>query len=330
MARKVAWTLLLLVAALPAGAVPPAGTVSGLVRNSAGIPQMGATVEISASSLMPVLTVLTDAKGFYSASGIDPGRYSVKVSAASYLPAMREDIGVRAGANLVVNVTLNTLFEALQMMPARRQAGEEQDDWKWTLRAMGNRPVLRVLEDGPLVVVSNSEKDSDRVLKARVSFLAGSDGDGFNGASDMSTSFKLESSLFSAGTLSLDGDVGYNGAYSPATVLRASYTHQFADGSRPEIAITARRFATPDSVAHNAALQALALSLSDNFQVADLFDVTVGTEYHTLQFMGRVSALKPFGAVNITSLRTRCWATATQLLSPIRVTQKASIPPPPT
>jgi hypothetical protein len=297
MAQKLGWLLVIVALATPAAASAP-GSISGTVRNTAGVPQMGAEVEVFASSALPVLTVFTDGKGFYSAAGIGAGTYHVKVSAPSFLPALREDVSLRSGANLVVNVTLNTLFEALQLMPARRPTGQDDEDWKWTLRSTANRPVLRVLEDGPLTVVSKGEKVTDRALKARVAFLAGSDSDGFNGGSDMRTAFSLEQSMFTAGTFSLGGNVGYNGGV-PGAAVRAAYSHQFADGSKPVLAVTARRFGTPETVAHNAALQALALSLSDSVTLANFLDLDFGTEYQTIQFMGRVAAVKPFGSVDV-------------------------------
>ena len=45
-----------------------------------------------------------------------PGRYSIKVIAESFLPSLR-DVRVRAGT--VVNLTLNTLLEAMQWLPAK-------------------------------------------------------------------------------------------------------------------------------------------------------------------------------------------------------------------
>ena len=72
----------------------------------------------------------------------------------SFLPALRENVRVRGGT--VVNLTLNTLYEVIQWLPAQPRAGNSQkDDWAWTLRSAANRPLLRWLEDGPLVVVTD-------------------------------------------------------------------------------------------------------------------------------------------------------------------------------
>ncbi len=73
--------------------------------------------------------------------------------APSFLPSLRENVRVRT--NTVVNLTLNTLYEVMQWLPAEpRAVNAQKDDWKWTLRSAANRPLLRWLEDGPLVVVS--------------------------------------------------------------------------------------------------------------------------------------------------------------------------------
>jgi hypothetical protein len=142
------------------------GTVSGTVRDSAGIPQIGAEVQLLRPDLTVISRVYTDSSGHFKIPSILPGRYAVKAMGAWFLPSLRE--GVRIRANTVVNLTLNTLYEAMQWLPAEPRAGNAQsDDWAWTLRSAANRPLLRWLEDGPLVVVSDGS-GAHRRLKARL------------------------------------------------------------------------------------------------------------------------------------------------------------------
>jgi hypothetical protein len=298
MSRKIGWLAVVVALALPAFAAPKPGSITGQVRDSSGVPQMGAIVQVLSSAAVAV-TVFTDARGTYTAAGLAPGIYHVKVSAPSFLPAMYENVSVGSGARLVVNVTLNTLFEALQLLPARKQNTQDDDDWKWTLRATANRPILRVLDDAPLVVVSKAGAKNERVLKAGVAFLAGSTADGYGSSGDVTTSFNLERSLFSAGTLSLNGNVGAGQGAVTNTVVRAAYRHQMPDGSAPELALTMRRFATPGAAVHDLALQALAMSLSDGTTVGGVLDLNFGTEFQAIQFMGRVNAIKPFGSADL-------------------------------
>jgi len=141
-------------------------SVSGLVRNSAGTPQIGAEVQLLRSDLTIVASVYTDSTGRFKFSSLFPGRYSVKAMGMSYLPSLRENVRVRAAT--VVDLTLNTLYEVMQWLPAQPRASNSQrDDWTWTLRSAENRPLLRWLEDGPLVVVSDGTGTAPK-LKARL------------------------------------------------------------------------------------------------------------------------------------------------------------------
>ena len=112
----------------------------------------------------------------------------------------------------------------------------------------------------------------------------------------MSTGFSVEKSLFSSGTLDLGGTVGY-GDGSPGGVMRASYTHKMANGSEPEVSLTMRSLPSPVVGLQNASLQALALSSSDHFVLGDVLELKFGSELQTIQFMGRVTAFRPFGSV---------------------------------
>lgn len=294
MLRKLGFLVVALGLALPALAAEQPGSITGYVRSAGGVPQMGAMVEVLGSAVRS-LRVFTDENGFYAATGLRPGTYSVKVSALSFLPALRERVGLRPGVNAVVNVTLSTLFEALQLTPARGTA--EDDDWKWVLRSVSNRPILRMLDDGSAVLVSKSEQD-DHDLKGTLSFLAGSESAGFGSTSDMTTGFSVEKSIFSTGTVAVTGNVGYNSG-SPNAVLRASYSHKMANGSEPQVALTMRRLAAPDINLHNTALQALALTASNDFTLGNILELKFGSEMQTIQFMGRVSAFRPFGSADL-------------------------------
>jgi len=248
---------------VPAWAGGRPSAISGYVRDASGTPQMGAVVQIVGTAAR-TLTVFTDGAGFFSATDLLPGFYSVKVSAPSFLPALLEKVGLNPGANIRLNITLNTLLNAMRVGPLREPS--DDDDWKWTLRSVANRPVLRVFDDPAL----NSEQQGHD-LRASLSFLAGSAAAGYGSGSDMSTGFSVERSIFSADRIGLSGKVGY-GDSLPAAVLRALYSHRLPDGSGPSMALTLRRFAPSDPNLHNAALQAAALSAGDDLTVGDVLE----------------------------------------------------------
>jgi hypothetical protein len=155
---------------LPASAAPFPATVSGVVRDARGTPQMGAMVELLAANSSVVARVYTNVRGAFAFDRVFPGTYQVKATGDSFLPTLREDLQLRARSKVVVNITLSTLFEAIQWLPAQpRSPDEPTDDWKWTLRSSTNRPLLRLLQDGPLVVLSGDDHGSGPQLAARVS-----------------------------------------------------------------------------------------------------------------------------------------------------------------
>ena len=299
MARKFGWLLVVVTCGAPLFAAT-SGAISGFVKTSAGTPQLGAMVEIFTSAASLGTTVYTDAKGYYAAENLTPGVYQVKVSASSFLPSLRENVNLRAGAHVLVNLTLNTLADALKLIPSRRPPNADPDEWHWTLRSAANRPVLRVFDKGPLVVVSNSEDPDDHVLKARVAFIAGTDADGFGSAGEMTTAFSLEKSLFTSGTFSLNGDIGSStGAGDPNGVLRASYSHDFGGFSRPQLTVTYRHLASPGLAVQNAAYSAMSMTSSDRMSIADVIDLDYGANIDSVQFARHVTTMRPFGSVDL-------------------------------
>jgi len=290
--RELGTCVILVGLSLPVWAGERPGAISGYVRSVAGEPQMGAVVQILGAA-NHTLTVFTDGTGHYTASGLLPGLYSLQVTAPSFLPALREKIGLRPGASLNINVTLNTLLNLMQLGPMRPLP--DDDDWKWTLRSVANRPILRALDD-PATAAENQNKGRD--LKGTLSFVAGSAAGGYGNGSDMSTGFTLEHSLFADGLLSFSGDVGY-GQGLPAAVLHAGYSHELMDGSQPTIGLTVHRFAPADPNLHNAALEAVALSGGDDITFGDVVELKFGSELQAIQFLGHVTAFRPYGSATL-------------------------------
>ncbi|HTS10438.1 MAG TPA: TonB-dependent receptor [Candidatus Eisenbacteria bacterium] len=263
------------------------GAISGYVRDASGDPQMGAVVQILGAA-NHTLTVFTDGAGYYTATGLLPGLYSLKVTAPSFLPTLREKVGLKPGANLSINITLSTLLNVMQLGPVRNAS--DDDDWKWTLRSVANRPILRIFDDPA------SEKQ-EHEFSGTLSFLAGSAAAGYGTGSDMSTGFKLERSIFSTGRLAFTGNVGY-GDSLPAAVVRTRISHRLPNGSEPSMALTLTRFAPSDPNLHNATLQAIALSAADDFALGDVLEFKFGSELQTIQFLGRLNAFRPYASAD--------------------------------
>lgn len=277
---------------LPVSAADKPTAISGYVRDASGIPQMGAVVEIIGTAAR-TLTVFTDGAGYYYASDLVPGFYTVKVSAASFLPAWRDKIGIHTGANTHLNITLTTLLNAMRVGPLRTTPND--DDWKWTLRSVANRPILRVFDD-PSSVADKDKEDHD--LTGTLSFVAGSVGEGYGSGSDMSTGFLVEHSVFSTDRVGVSGNVGY-GDSLPAAVIRGTYSHPLPDGSGPSMGIIVHRFAPSDPNLHNASLQAVGFSAADDITAGNMVELKFGSQLQTIQFLGRMTAFRPYGSADV-------------------------------
>jgi hypothetical protein len=296
MYRRLGFLVIACGLALPLWSADRPGSISGYVRSAGGAPQMGAVIEVLGAAAQAV-EVFSDENGYYSAAGLVPGIYNIKVSAASFLPTVKDGVGLRPGARVLVNVTLNTLFEAIKMAPVRGPA--ETDDWKWVLRSVSNRPILRFVDD-PSAQVAGEEQGqkSEHDLRGSLSLVAGSAAEGFGSASDLGTGFSLERSIFSTDTIGLQGNIGYGGI-SPASVVRASFSHKMPDGSEPSFALTMRSLPAPDLGLHSSAFQAFSLTSADSFSLGDVVELHFGSELQTIQFLGRVTAFRPFGSADV-------------------------------
>lgn len=296
MTRKLGWVLLVIAWSAIASAAGHSAKLSGYVRDTKGTAQMGADVEVTELGSLETHKVFTDQRGYFAILGLMPGSYSVRVTAPSFLPHLTENLAVKSGVGMVMNITLNTLFEAITLLPDHKQSADDQDDWKWTLRSMTNRPILRMVDGSPVVVADARKEDTSR---GSVSFIAGAQADGFGSGSDYGTSFDMQGSIFNGGTIVFTGNVGYAGVGGDQNgVVRAEYHQQMADGSKPEFAIITRRFANPDMGFRTPSLEAVEGTASNTMQLTPSVEVHYGADMQTIEFAGREQVFRPFGTLD--------------------------------
>jgi len=127
--------------------VPKDGTISGLVRDSDGIPQMGASVVIcrEAPGVSSSYIYLTNTQGIFSGEKLLPGAYTVRVTLAGFLPYVQRHVQISANLTTTVRIQLETMFSSIEQLRRPPVAtAADPDDWKWVLRsAPGLRPVLQ-------------------------------------------------------------------------------------------------------------------------------------------------------------------------------------------
>ncbi len=83
----------------------------------------------------------------FSFAELLPDLYSIQVSFASFVPAVKERIQIKAGMRSLLDVSLSRVFSSIQLVSTTPvPGGLMNDSWKWILRADSpTRPVLRIL-----------------------------------------------------------------------------------------------------------------------------------------------------------------------------------------
>ena len=289
--------LLAAVCALPLYGADAPTSISGIVRDARGTPQIGALVELVRPDSSVIATVFTDDHGRYLLAHVVPGMYGVKATGTMFLPTLRENLRVAEHSRTVVNLTLSTLFEAFQWLPAkRRQPEEPSDDWAWTLRSSANRPLLRLLEDGPLVVVSGSGESS--ALKARVTLHGGASEFGEGG---LHHAFEVERSLSDERRLILRADLsGMDGGALVSMSSLIGYEQELAPGRtlRTVAAIEKRPgIVGAANQQQGQGMEALVLRSAETMTLSPALEVEFGNEFEAVRMDHDQFASHPFAGV---------------------------------
>jgi hypothetical protein len=323
---KAAPVLLLLIAALSAPAFAATDTtVSGVVRDAKGAPQVGALVQLVRPDLSVIAQTFTDDHGRYVLPRIVPGTYGVKATSALLLPTLRENLHIAASSKLIVNLTLSTLYDAFRWLPAQpRQADEPKDDWTWTLRLSANRPLLRLLQDGPLVVVNEADRQSQN-MKARMTIRGGESAFGEGGVhndfemrrtTDDTRQLILRADLSAAESPALNTEVGYEQQLGPGRTLRT--VAAFVDS--PEIA------GGPDTQG----MQAMVIRTAETMELTDAIEADFGNEMEAVHLGQTRIASYPSAGLRVragdSAIAYRV-ATAPGVLEADAIDRESSLPP---
>jgi hypothetical protein len=300
-----------------AGAVPVSGAVSvrlsgaiaGSVTNGNGVPQMGAAVMLFNRQDALAQKAFTDETGTFAFLGLLPDIYSVRVTLASFVPAIKNNILVQPGMRSVLNVSMASLFSSIHLVyPA--EPVFMGDDWKWVLRTAGStRPVMRMLPVGTADTgaVADDERPHHTVFSDTRGLLMFSAGDGsqvagFGSSADMGTAFALATSLFGSNQFQFAGNVG-SGAQSgiPSAGFRTSYSRAVGPDS-PEVSVTMRELFLPDRMglaifgpeAGVPMLRSISANLDDHAKIGDALTLQYGMAIDSVSFSDHLNYMSPY------------------------------------
>lgn len=302
-------------AAFPVTAVPLSGSIAGVVRNSGGIPQMGATVFLYNRSEKLLGRVLTNDHGLFGFGLLSPDIYSIRVSLASFVPAVKQKIAVQPGMQSLLYVDMRSVLSSIELVYAKPGDGAlMSDDWKWVLKeSASTRPVLRVLPGSvpPGGVSSDPQQSpSDRapVFSDTKGVFSVSGGDAGSlgsssfgsswGETDLGTAFALATSIYGRNQIDLSGNVGYSAQGLPDAGFHTSFSR---DGLGPEVGLTVQQVylsprgfsgpAQPDTPA----LRSMSVSIHDSRAITDNLRVDYGSSLDSVTYLDHVSSLNEFG-----------------------------------
>jgi len=284
------------------------GGIAGVVTDVSGTPQMGASVILYNRLDRVYEKALTDATGTFRFAGLFPDLYSIKVSLATFVPALKKNILVQPGMRSMLNVSLSTLFSNIQFSYPPLESGSlMSDEWKWVLRRSSpTRPVMRFTGDALAKDPGGEDKHSS-VFSGTRGILKVSAGDGglvtgVGNEADMGTAFALATSLYGNNMLQVSGNVGYGSQTGvPVASFRTSYSRSIG-GASPEVSVTMRQLFLPGRVAAGIGgadsqlpmLRSMAASLDDRAQLSDELTVQYGFTLDSVTFLDRVNYASPY------------------------------------
>jgi Carboxypeptidase regulatory-like domain len=193
------------------------GKLAGVVNDTLGVPQMGATVQLISESAgaLSAVDFLTNTQGVFRGEKVTPGLYTVRVTLAGFLPTLEQHVRINAHVTTVVRVQLESMFASLdQLRRAPSAATVESDDWKWVLRsASATRPVLQWVDDDDSAEVTSNTALDKQVLRprARMEFTDGArrPGSASGVPSAPATAFAYDQKLGRTARLLMAGEMNY-------------------------------------------------------------------------------------------------------------------------
>jgi hypothetical protein len=293
---------LLCVLAFPSLAAPNAGRIAGVVRDASGVPQMGATVLVSAeqASLSPSLgslseELLTNDRGKFSTGVLPAGNYSVKVTLAGFLPSMEQHVRVSDQQTTLLDIVLGSLFGTLDKMRRDPDQIVPSDEWIWVLRAASaSRPVLRwqggqPLGSGPLEETIPTPPED----RARLELTSGSDHPGSisNFGDSPATAFVYGWNLGDAGRILMAGQFSYDGV-TPGGGLATEWlpSGELGVGSETSILVRETRLG---GIGGGLVFRGLRVSHDDQLALGDRVTIRYGGELVMAGYNGVATAVLP-------------------------------------
>ena len=270
---------------------------------------MGATVVILGPTALAtelanqtMERVITDGRGRFMIEHLVPGWYSLKVSAPTRLPAMRNGVRVEAGETVIARFVLADIFAPVRFQLPNNSVSTWGDDWKWVLRTSSTtRPILRYHEQKQTVqAASNEEKPTLPSSQWLSGVLPGS-----TLRDPLANDPGMASMVAYLRPLSEESDLLVAGSFSPSSASAGTvatvFRRDLMKGEPQEFGVIVHQFSLgtaaplPPGGSPDARLRArgMVLTMSQTRLIAPKVTVTAGMDVNYLSSLENVLTAQP-------------------------------------
>jgi len=284
-----------------------AGSLLGSVRDSSGVPQMGAVVHLYNRNEKLIEKTVTNGTGDFAFASLVPDVYSIRVSVASFVPAIKKNILVQPGMQSVLAVNLASVLSSIELVYTSRNPGTlMSDDWKWVLRStMTSRPVTRMLPGIDISDPNQGQHTMTAVFSDTRGLLKLSSGEAqspFTSSGsqpDLGTTFALATSLFGRNQVQLSGNVGYAvNSEIPTTGFRGSFSRSDVG---PEVKLTMQQVSLPTrggavlgQSTSLPTLRSMSVTVIERLEISEGIQLDYGASLDSVTYLDRLNYISPF------------------------------------
>ena len=294
--RTLGWVMLVVVAlAAPAAAKQGYGTISGVVLDPSGTPQMGAIVWLISEDAggRTVAQILSNQHGAFLSDHLKPGNYAVRVSLAGFLPAMETHIAVMSNLTTLLRVQVETVFSSLDTLRRKSDIPAEPDDWKWVLRSSTATRTILQWDDTGNEIASNAlgaELPNAQRPRGLLQVTNGAlrPGSASNLPNAPATAVSYDQQLGNLGRVLLAGQMSYDRGASGS--FAGVWLPTGNGGNGPETIFIWRQ---SKFGAEGMEFQGMRIDHTEQIELGDRIQLRAGGEYLRAGIISSVSSLRP-------------------------------------
>jgi hypothetical protein len=299
--RTLGWVMVVTLSfAVSATAKDGYGTISGVVLDPSGTPQMGASVWLMSEDMggRTVAQLLSNQHGAFFTGRLKPGSYSVRVSLTGFLPAVERHVAVVSNLTTLLRVQVDSVFSSLDTLRKKSDTPAEPDDWKWVLRSsVATRPILEWVDMDASSAANGLSEEIPAAQRPRgllqVTNGALRPGSAANLPGAPATAVSYDQRLGALGRVLLAGQMSYDRGASGTFASVWLPSGNSETGPQTTFVWRQSRLGS-DGIE----FQGLRLDHSERLSLGDRVSLDAGAEYVRAGIVTSVSAVRPHAILN--------------------------------